>query len=104
MEDFMRTKQASKLTKASQSILKGGALAVGAAAAFVPGQAEAHCGHGMYGAFYTYRYPEFPGYEDYYDTGCTGKGAQPMPDWECYQWEQGVCTQEVAYYNCYAPC
>jgi hypothetical protein len=81
------------------------AATVGATAAFVPGESEAHCGHGMYGRITTNYFPNGT-FQSSSDTGCTGKGT---PGWwgdRCLAWDQswGNCIMEFTYYNCYSPC
>jgi hypothetical protein len=68
-----------------------------AATAFVPGAAEAHCGHGMYGQIYwnIVNQSEF-------DFGCYGKG--DMPADMCVWSSEGECLAGRSYYNCYTPC
>jgi hypothetical protein len=82
-----------------RSLQLAGVAAAGATAAFVPGQAEAHCGHGMYGQIYH----DYWGEE--WNYGCTGKGDTPEPSFYCVTWDpwQG-CMEWYAYYNCYEPC
>jgi hypothetical protein len=81
--------------KLSKSIVGAGVAGV-AGAAMIPGTAEAHCGHGMYG-FQRYQWDELV-----HDSGCTGKGAPPSPF--CARFYQGDCIDQFNYYNCYWPC
>jgi hypothetical protein len=76
-----------------------GVASVGAAAA-LPGTAEAHCGHGMYGVLTC----DLGGYSNWCeDQGCIGKGDTP-PD-NCEIWMTGGgCYLGELYYNCYFPC
>ena len=86
-------------TKVSLNHVALGASAV-AAAAFVPGAAEAHCGHGMYGYF---AFQVQGGIYD--DTGCVGKG-DPTTEYgpeaafglNCLQWWATATT--TAYTTC----
>jgi hypothetical protein len=72
---------------------------VAAAASFVPGAAEAHCGHGMYGVQHVGQFQND-------DTGCVGKGT-PGSGFGCtctFYSPYPNCLQYVCYYNCYSPC
>jgi hypothetical protein len=69
-----------------------------AAIAFLPGQAEAHCGHGMYNI---QRWTDAEGWENW---GCVGKGDTPSPEYECVYWSGSQCMEAYLYYNCYEPC
>jgi hypothetical protein len=87
-----------KLTKNKTPVVLTGVGLTALAA--VPGTAEAHCGHGMYGAVY-YNYWQF-GYPYYGDSGCVGKGGQP--DAVCLHYDPPNCDEGYWYYNCYQPC
>jgi hypothetical protein len=78
-------------------------LSTATAAAFVPGQAEAHCGHGMYNLEW-WEYNVITEQETYYNYGCIGKGATPSPEFQCTQWWGEQCIGAWVYYNCYSAC
>jgi hypothetical protein len=86
-----------KSKKIRPALLVGAGAA--ATAAFVPGAAEAHCGHGMWGVWI------WVDYSGWMDSGCTGKGDQPQPDYICNDdpeyGQPWICWN---YYNCYEPC
>jgi hypothetical protein len=93
----MTTSNMRQSNKSLKAARVAGVTAVGAAAAFVPGQAEAHCGHGMYGIVH------WTGGSNYEYLGCIGKGAQPMPSYQCVAYSGPSCTEWYQYYNCYCP-
>jgi hypothetical protein len=81
----------------SPAIVAVGVGAIGSAA--VPGAAEAHCGHGMWGSW------EISWNTRMTDSGCIGKGAQPWPYYDCWDWNPLYgCIAGTECYNCYSPC
>jgi hypothetical protein len=99
MREKKKTKNARPRRLTPATCVAG--LTAAGAAAFLPGQAEAHCGHGMYGITHWIYWDE----EGEQDWGCVGKGDQPLPSYDCVWWQwPGGCREYYTYYNCYEPC
>jgi hypothetical protein len=81
-----------KIFSKQRAVVLAGGIGV---AAFVPGSAEAHCGHAMWGQVWWWDTGS-------YDGGCVGKGDMPDPSEGCLSYDPYTqeCVEGWWAYDC----